>query len=396
MKALIITNLTPTISNNHSGIFIIRRLQYYKRYGINFDVIVPKFKDTQLVKFLKKFLDIDTAEILKKSNGIEFKPIALQQNLFSFLLRIVMPHNFLKAARAFSEKIEKEFDVEDYDIIHAHGMYDAAAGAIAKFLAKKYKKPFVITLHRSDINMIMPLRKKQYINILESSSANIFVSKALLEKAKSFGYSGKNAFVIPNGYDESIFKPNDKIAIQKELGIYKKGYKYVGFVGNLIPIKRADKLGKIFNQIAKMHPKTHFIVVGDGKLKEKIKKETEGLSIIFTGRIPQEEVAKYMNAMDVMILPSRSEGFGAVVIESQACETCVIGSNNGGIPEAIGFPEYIVKEGKLFEMRFAEKVVEVLQQGYDKKMLINRAKEYLWKNIVKEEISLYSRILKGE
>jgi len=38
-----------------------------------------------------------------------------------------------------------------------------------------------------------------------------------------------------------------------------------------------------------------------------------------------------MNAMDVMVLPSRKEGFGAVVIEAQTCGTCVVGSSNGGI-----------------------------------------------------------------
>ncbi|MDN5345742.1 MAG: teichuronic acid biosynthesis glycosyltransferase TuaC [Petrotoga sp.] len=81
----------------------------------------------------------------------------------------------------------------------------------------------------------------------------------------------------------------------------------------------------------------------------------EGLDVVFAGRVPQVEVAKYMNAMDVMVLPSRNEGFGAVVIEAQACGTCVVGSSNGGIPEAIGFEEYVVKEGKNFEERFAKK-----------------------------------------
>jgi glycosyltransferase involved in cell wall biosynthesis len=49
-----------------------------------------------------------------------------------------------------------------------------------------------------------------YLETLESASKCIFVSKALLEKAKSFGYSGQNAAVIPNGYDPEIFKPIDK------------------------------------------------------------------------------------------------------------------------------------------------------------------------------------------
>jgi len=63
----------------------------------------------------------------------------------------------------------------------------------------------------------------------------------------------------------------------------------------------------------------------------------------------------------------------AVVIEAQACGTCVIGSSNGGIPEAIGFDEYVVEEGEDFEEEFAKKVVDVLQKGYDAQELIERA-----------------------
>jgi len=278
-------------------------------------------------------------------------------------------------------------------LIHAHGMFSIPAGLIAKILADKYDKPFVVSLHGDDINLLMPERRDIYVEVLEKAWTNIFVSNALLEKAKSLGYSGKNGVVIPNGYNNEILKPLVKKEIRNEVKIYKDDYKYVGFVGYLVLVKRADKLGEIFNLIAKEYPKTYFIVVGDGPLREEIKKETEGLNIIFTGRISQQEVAKWMNAMDVMVLPSRQEGFGAVVIEAQACGTCVIGSSNGGIPEAIGFPEYVVQEGENFEERFAKKVVEVLVHGYDASKLIERSKEFTWRNIVEREIEVYRKIV---
>ena len=97
--------------------------------------------------------------------------------------------------------------------------------------------------------------------------------------------------------------------------------------------------------------------------------------------------------MDVMILPSRNEGWPRVVLEAQACGTCGVGSSNGGIPEAIGFPEYVVQEGEFFEERFAKKVVEVLVHGYDAKKLIERAKAFKWKNIVAREIEVYKNII---
>jgi len=183
--------------------------------------------------------------------------------------------------------------------------------------------------------------------------------------------------------------------VRRQLGIYTEGYKYVGFVGGLMEIKRADKLIEIFELIRKRVSKVKFIVVGDGHLRGKMEEQAKqkGLDVLFTGMLDQSEVAKYMNAMDVMILPSRTEGFGAVVIEAQACGTCVIGSSNGGIPEAIGFEEYVVEEGLDFEERFAKKVVEVLQSGYDRQKIVQRAQKYTWEHIVKMEKQVYEAVL---
>jgi glycosyltransferase involved in cell wall biosynthesis len=393
MKILIITNLAPTVPNPNSGIFIVRRLQHYKSFGIDFDAISLGQTDSKMITMIKRLLRRTSYEPLEEHEGVKFKPVLINRNLRMVLMNKISRSYFVKIADQFAEAIEQSLDLREYHLIHAHGMYSVPAGLTAKILAERYEKPFVVTLHGSDVNILMPRRKEIYVNVLEKASATIFVSRALLERAKSMGFSGKNAVVIPNGYDETIFRPMNKEAVRKELGIHREDYKYVGFVGNLIPIKRADKLGEIFHLIAKEIPETFFIVVGDGPLREKIEKETKGLNIVFTGRLPQKDVAKYMNAMDVMVLPSRNEGWPCVVLEAQACGTCVIGSSNGGIPEAIGFPEYVVKEGDQFEERFAKRVVEVLKEGYDMNRILERVKEFTWKNIVGKEIDVYGRVV---
>jgi len=294
--------------------------------------------------------------------------------------QIIEEHVIAKQAEGFVHCVESRFDLSSFDLIHAHGMFTPPAGLIAQILSEKYSKPYVLTVHGSDVNILMEKRKKVYLGVFESAQAVIFVSNALLEKARSFGYSAKNAAVILNGYDPQIFRSLDKDQVRRQLGIYTEGYKYVGFVGNLIEIKRADKLIEIFELIRKRVPKVKFIVVGDGHLRAKMEEQAKqkGLDVLFTGMLDQSEVAKYMNAMDVMILPSRTEGFGAVVIEAQACGTCVIGSSNGGIPGAIGFEEFVVQEGENFEERSAEKVVWVLENGYEPNRFIERAKDYTW------------------
>lgn len=401
MKVLLLTYFYPYVSNPLRGIFVTKRIEQYKRIGIDYTAIPIGFGEGAIFRFFRQVLGKKSMKPIEKIGNVEYS-IVESRGAFPWVLwqitrrlNIKREEEIVKAfSKYLAKKIEESFDVSSYDVIHAHGMYTPPAGLVAKILGERYSKPYLISLHGSDVNFVME-RRKSYLDVLEFASAVIFVSDALLKKTMALGYSGKNAYVIPNGYDPDIFKPLDKNKIRKQLGIYEEGYKYVGFAGNLIEIKRADKLVEIFELVRKGYPKVRFLVVGDGYLRAKMEQEVKdkGLEVLFTGRLDQSEVAKYMNAMDVMVLPSRNEGFGAVVIEAQACGTCVVGSSNGGIPEAIGFEEYVVEEGQNFEERFAKKVVDVLQNGYDAQRLIERAQKYTWENIVGMEKKIYEEVV---
>ncbi len=402
MKVLVLTDLFPREGNLASGIFITKRLEQYVKLGIDYTAVPVWFKDGWLDRLEGRLRRKEQVNPVKELNGVQYSRLDCERKatwLVWRLIREINPiieeHVIAKQAKDFVHCVESRFDLSSFDLIHAHGMFTPPAGLIAQILSEKYSKPYVLTVHGDDVNTLMKERKKVYLGVFESAQAVIFVSNALLEKARSFGYSAKNAVVIPNGYDPQIFRSLDKDQVRRQLGIYTEGYKYVGFVGDLIEIKRADKLIEIFELIRKRVSKVKFIVVGDGHLRGKMEKQAKqkGLDVLFTGMLEQSEVAKYMNAMDVMILPSRSEGWPCVVLEAQACGTCVIGSSNGGIPEAIGFEEFVVQEGENFEERSAEKVVWVLENGYEPNRFIERAKDYTWQSIVRREIKVYNAVM---
>lgn len=398
LKTLLITNLFPTTKNSTRGIFILEKLQQYEKFDASYTAVSLGFKDDLFLMFLKRILKGSKTSpsetfSLEKYQNVRFLPVIIKRNIFKALENKIFSRYYKVLVEQYVEEISLKLDVKDYDLIHAHGMYHVPAGMVAERLAEKYNKPFLITVHGSDVNLLMPKRKKEYIEIFEKASKVMFVSRALLEKARSMGYSGRNAVIVPNGFDPKIFYPMDKEKARKDLGIYRKDYKYVGFVGNLIPIKRADRLPDIFHHIAERVSNVYFIVVGDGFLRREIEEKTKDLDIVFTGRISQKEVAKYMNAMDVMILPSRNEGWPCVVLEAQACGTPVVGSDNGGIPEAVGDGGIVVEEGEDFEKRFAQAVVKLLESSIDEDNLRKRASRFSWKSIVKKEIEVYNEVL---
>ena len=365
-------------------------------FNMDFDVYGIISKDSFGIKLLKKVLSIpsvNSSDSFYEIDGIKYKYAVFSRSLGDvFNSRVLKKNNQIKDSKEVAEDLFDKIRDNEFDIIHAHGMYEPPAGLVAKLLSQKLSVPYVVTCHGSDINLAMPKAKELYVDVLENASKVIFVSNALLNKAKSFGYAGENSVVIPNGIEPDIFKPFDKGKTKKELGLSKK---VVGFVGGLKEVKRADKLPEIFSYISSIYD-AEFLVVGDGELREGIENECKKrkLKVKFVGRVSHEDVSYYMNAMDVMILPSRNEGFGAVVIEAQGCGVTVVGSSNGGIPEAIGDGGIVVEEGEDFEKRFAEAVVEMLKNPIERGYLRERAVGFSWENIVKREVAVYEEVLK--
>ena len=393
---LVITNLFPYPGNETRGNFITNRLKALKKFNVDFNVFGTISQDSLFAKVFRKITGSARQEKYGdyyEIDGIRYNYLSFDRRLYDIFSEYVLKKDYtLEYAKELANKKYKSFVQEKYDLIHAHGMFNPPAGLVAKLLSQKLNIPYVVTCHGSDINLLMENSKELYTDVLGNADKVIFVSNALLNNAKSLSYSGTNAVVIPNGIDPKIFKPLDKEKIKRELGLNKK---VVGYVGNLKYVKRADKFSEIFENIA-LKQEVEFLVVGDGELRENVEKECrqKSLKVKFLGRVPNDEVPYYMNAMDVMILPSRNEGFGAVIIEAQACGVPVVGSSNGGIPEAIGDGGMAVEEGEDFEKRFADAVVELLKNPINSSYLRERALEYSWENIVKKEVKVYEEVVK--
>lgn len=393
---LIFTNLFPYFNDTQGGSFITNRLMIFKSLNIDFNVYAIIPDDTYFVKLLKKYSGKKIFDNTKNNfelNGINYNYIKIHRNLLNVIKeRTIREKIFLQYSNHILKILYDQIKNQNYNLIIAHGMYDPPAGLIAKIFSEKLNIPYIVNCQGSDINYKMQLSPELYIDVFENAAKVVFVSNAILEKAKDYGYSGNNAIVSPNGVDLDNFKLLDKNKIKLELGLKNK---VVGFVANLLPVKRADKLPEIFYEINKQK-EVDFLVVGDGPLKKEIEQrcKEKNLNVLFTGKIPHDEIPKYMNAMDVMILPSRNEGFGAVVIEAQSCGVPVVGSDNGGIPEAVGNGGIIVKEGDYFEKRFATAVIELLDNPIDSETLRQRSLSFSWQNIVNKELEIYEKLIK--
>lgn len=397
MNICVISGLYATEKSPYGGIFVYEQLKQLRNQGLSYKTYIIKREYSRGVALIYRIIkrkSLNNSTVISWDKSEPIIPINCPVNIFDMILYFFFPKQYLKT---ILKKITDNIEISSDTIIHAHWTYPE--GYYAVQLAKKNNVPCVVTAHGSDIHTHP--KKNQIIKIytlktLESADKIIFVSKTLLASAKELGYSGENAVVIPNGIDPTYFYPVEKETAMEKTG-WKQSKKYVvGFVGNLIYVKRADKFPKIFSEIQKIVGDVEFILVGDGDLRVGIQKECSelGIMVTFAGRVPHEDVAFWMNLFDVMILPSRNEGWPCVVLEAYACGVPVVGSNNGGIAEAIGGMGVVVDDGEGFEERFAKGVCDVLMGVHptDSSELVKHAAKYTWESLVSMEIDVYNSL----
>lgn len=390
-RILILSGIYPLNKNSYGGIFIRKRLEYLIKNNVDFDIFSIKNIDSFFLIFLKKFFGKNILNDDKKF--LEFEKyiwnfVVNNRNFNDYIFQRIYIKKIFK-------KLEKRININKYNIISAHWIYPE--GLIAYKIKKKYGIPYSITLHGSDIHT-NPFKnekiKKYTLKVLENADKCIFVSDALRKKAIELGYSNKNSVIIPNGYDPNIFYYEEKEKKKNKLNFKSK--KLIGFVGNLIDVKNVMLLPEIFNNIKKGYTDIDFVIVGEGNLKYKLENvfSEKKLEVNFTGKLDQKEVAEYMKAMDVMILPSKNEGFGSVILEAQACGTYTVGSKVGGIPEAIGAVGETFELDENFVDNISKSIINKLKNGYDMDKILKRVKNFTWEETVEKEIEIFNKIIK--
>lgn len=113
----------------------------------------------------------------------------------------------------------------------------------------------------------------------------------------------------------------------------------VGVVSRLEHIKGMDLVVPAFAKAYRQNHRLRLLVVGDGSQRQLMEQQVarEGLNdaVEFAGRQPQSELQPYYDRIDVLLMPSRSEGFGLTAIEGMARGCVPIVADVGGLPEVV-------------------------------------------------------------
>jgi glycosyltransferase involved in cell wall biosynthesis len=133
-----------------------------------------------------------------------------------------------------------------------------------------------------------------------------------------------------------ITQDNPKESIRDEMGFGNREV-VLGIIARLVEQKGHQYLVEAFSQAYKQTPHIRLIIVGDGKLRDRLEsfvqeKKLEGV-IRFTGH--RNNVEEILNSIDIFVHPSLWEGFGLAILEAMAMGKPVIATNASAIPELV-------------------------------------------------------------
>lgn len=350
------------------------------------DVLVLSSFEPWYVRLIRHTPFVQTPSVIEL-NGLNLNISWRKFRLIDYISRVKL-HRDEPFRKIHERKLIGK--LRGYDLIIAHSMM---CGRVAKQVKERFGTPYTVTWHGSDTHtepFVSANIYRQTIDVIMAADMNFYVSKALLNTSNLITETG-NKMVLYNGYNKSFFKLSDeqKSILRKRLGV--KAKKVVTFAGNFLDIKNILKVPSIFKSVYEKFPDVEFWMVGDGKYRGQVEVLSKGLPIHFWGNQDPEQMPSFLNATDVLILPSKNEGLPLIVVEALACGCNVVGSLVGGIPEMIGNHNCISLNDTDFESTFADKVVSYLTSL--EPSIQTLSKEFDWQLSATKEIQVIMSLI---
>jgi len=308
--------------------------------------------------------------------------------------------------------VERFFEVENiygkFDIVHGHDWHVVTVLDELKRAGKKV----VFTLHSTqygrDGNNFFD-GKAKIIRDLEwfgtyVADRVIVCSQTMKEEIMNiYQVPDWKIRVIPNGiwarnFDGEI-DPYHDVKKHFGFGVFDP---LIVFVGRMTHQKGVDILLEAVPLVLQEFPNAKFIFIGDGYMKPQLEKRAYELgllnkSVFFTGYVSDEWKTKIVKASDCMVVPSRNEPFGIVVLEAWSCKKPVIATIGTGAGELIwhginGYKVYLNPES------IAWGIKEILRNPSHAKYMGENGRKiaetvFHWDNIAKQTLRVYQEIL---
>jgi L-malate glycosyltransferase len=232
-------------------------------------------------------------------------------------------------------RIAKKIHHHKFDIVHTHSW-----GTLLEGLGGALMMQTPILVHNEHGGLeIRPRNIPIQRWFWSKTDMVVAVAEALAEQmATVIRFPRKRIHVIPNGVDTQHFQPVENGNVKQRIRFGLPPEKILfGIVARLVPVK--NHLG-IFHALAQLHAQginVDLVLAGDGELRESLFQAAADMHLIehihFLGEITA--VTEFLQAVDVFVLNSKSEGMPITMLEAMACGLPVIATSVGSNPQLV-------------------------------------------------------------
>lgn len=296
------------------------------------------------------------------------------------------------------QDIEKKIDVSEYDLIHAYTLF--TDGNCANVLYRKYNIPYIVAVRGTDVNIFLKnmihLRGRA-VRIMREAKRIVFLSKmffdTVLRKYVPSQYQEEiksKSIIIPNGVDdfwlENSVTEGKRVDSTRTIQLI-----YAGRINKSKNIPATQKALAILQEQGYSAKLTVVGKVDHASEYEKIRMDPRTICL---PAVPKEQLIEYYRAADIFVMPSFTETFGLVYVESMTQGLPVIYSKGQGFDGQ--FPEgqvgFAVQADHPDEI--ANAVVKILQDYTNiSNRCIQGSKRFNWDAVCDQYFKMYKSVI---
>jgi teichuronic acid biosynthesis glycosyltransferase TuaC len=382
LRTVTFTTLYPNLVRPRHGIFIEQRLRHLVASGeVESRVVAPS------AWFPSGDARFGSWSVFGRVPAVEMRyGIVARHPRYLLLPKVGMtaaPMSIALAARPVLQDMLRQG--YDFDVIDSYYLYPE--GVAAALLGLWLNRPVILSALGDDAITLpsFPLPRRMILWAVGHAAGVTTVCQALKDRLVEVGAPEEKIRVVLHGVDLEMFRPVDREAVRRRLGLSGR---VLLVVGHLINRKGQHLVVQALPHL----PGTTLILAGDGWMEGKLQQMARDFGVAdrvrFLGNVEQEDLRDYYGAADALVLASSREGIANVLIESMACGTPVIATPVWGTPEAVSVPE----AGVLMRDRSVEALVEAAQRLFgsepDRAATRRHAETFTWERTNRDHLQI--------
>ncbi len=391
MRVLVLSSVFPNAKEPNLGVFVRERVRRVARH-CHLEVVapVPWFPGNRLIRG-SDYVGIPRRE---EQDGVRvYHPRFLSvprylKCLDGLLYAASLLPVLLRLRRTFP-----------FDLIDAHFTYpDGLAGTL---LGKVFGCPVVITLRGSLMRLATYRTHRSQLRFALASAARVLsVSESLKRAAVGLGIPPEKIRVIPNGVDTMRFRPMDRAAARRALGL-PLGRTILLSVGGVLQGKGQHRIVALLPRLLRRRPDLLYAVVGGerrgdptlGLMQRLIADHGLQGHVLLAGRRPHEEIPWWFAAADLFCLATRSEGWSNVLLEAMACGRPVVSTRVGGNPEIVTDEGLGLLVPPADDDALERAILSGLDRRWDEEALAAHARAHSWETAAATVVEEFQRFV---